>query len=74
MTGGQHHPATGFTIRNEPTKKLVLEDLCRSCGADYIAVVDPKDRERFQEIVEQRINADALSVIIARHPCPLNKR
>ncbi len=74
MTGGQHHPATGFTIRNEPTKKLVLEDLCRSCGADYVAVVDPKDRKKFEEIVKQRINADALSVIIARHPCPLLNR
>jgi indolepyruvate ferredoxin oxidoreductase alpha subunit len=74
MTGGQHHPATGFTIRNEPTKKLVLEDLCRSCGADYVAVVDPKDRKKFEEIVKQRINADALSVIIARHPCPLINR
>jgi indolepyruvate ferredoxin oxidoreductase alpha subunit len=74
MTGGQHHPATGFTIRNEPTKKLILEDLCRSCGADYVDVVDPKDREKFEEIVKQRIDADALSVIIARHPCQLIKK
>ena len=74
MTGGQHNPATGFTIRNEPTKKLVLEDICRSCGADYVDVVDPKDREKFEEIAKKRINADALSVIIARHPCQLIKR
>ena len=74
MTGGQHHPATGFKIRNEPTKQLVLEDLCRSCGADYVDVVDPKDCEKFEEIVKRRMDLDALSVIIARHPCQLFKK
>ena len=26
MTGRQHHPATGKTLKEEPTKKLILED------------------------------------------------
>jgi len=74
MTGGQNHPATGLTIRNEPTKKLILEDLCKSCGVDYVDVVDPKNRAEFEKIVRKRVNADALSVIISRHPCQLLKR
>jgi len=74
MTGGQQHPATGLNIRNEPTKKLILEDLCKSCGADYVDVVDPKNRSEFEELVKKRINQDALSVIISRHPCKLLKR
>ena len=74
MTGGQQHPATGLTIRNEPTKKLILEDLCRSCGADNVDVVDPKNLTEFTEIVKKRVNEDALSVIISRHPCQLLKR
>jgi indolepyruvate ferredoxin oxidoreductase alpha subunit len=74
MTGGQQHPATGLTIRNEPTKKLVLEDLCRACGADNVDVVDPKNLEEFRTILEKRVNEDALSVIISRHPCKLLKR
>jgi len=74
MTGGQQHPATGLTIRNEPTKKLILEDLCRSCGADNVDVVDPKNHKEFEALVKKRINTDALSVIIARHPCRLIKR
>jgi len=73
MTGGQHHPATGFTIRNEPTKKLILEDICRSCGADNVDVIDPKDLHAFEELVSKRLNEDALSVIIARFPCRLIK-
>lgn len=74
MTGGQQHPATGLTIRNEPTKKLILEDVCRACGADNVDVVDPKDIKAFRAIVERRANEDALSVIISRHPCKLIRR
>jgi indolepyruvate ferredoxin oxidoreductase alpha subunit len=74
MTGGQQHPATGLTIRNEPTKKLILEDLCKSCGADNVDVVDPTNRAEFEKTVKKRISADALSVIIARHPCKLLRR
>ncbi len=74
MTGGQQHPATGLTIRNEPTKKLILEDICRACGVDHVDVVDPKNLEEFRTILEKRVNEDALSVIISRHPCKLLRR
>jgi indolepyruvate ferredoxin oxidoreductase, alpha subunit len=73
MTGGQHHPATGFTIRNEPTRKLILEDLCRSCGVENVDVIDPKDLGAFEELVKRRLDEDKLSVIIARFPCKLIK-
>ena len=69
MTGAQHHPATGKTIRDEPTAKLVLEDLCRACGADNVDVVDAKDTGEFRRTLEQRLAEDALTVIIARSPC-----
>lgn len=71
MTGGQPHPAVGVTIRNEPTKKLILEDLCRVAGADTVDVVDPTDIKAFEELLRQRIGEDKLSVVIARKPCIL---
>jgi indolepyruvate ferredoxin oxidoreductase alpha subunit len=74
MTGGQQHPATGLTIRNEPTKKLLLEDLCRACGVDHVDVIDPMQVKEFEALVGKRVNEDALSVIISRHPCRLLKR
>lgn len=75
MTGGQQHPATGLTIRNERTKQLVLEDLCRSCGADHVDVIDPKaNLAGLEALLKKRIDEDALSVIICRHPCMLIKR
>jgi indolepyruvate ferredoxin oxidoreductase alpha subunit len=74
MTGGQQHPATGLTIRNEPTKKLILEDLCRVCGADNVDVIDPTNRNEFEELVQKRVAEDKLSVIISRYPCKLIKK
>jgi len=75
MTGGQNHPATGLTIRDEPTKELDLAALCRACGADHVDVVDPAGNLKvFEALVRERIEADALSVIISKHPCKLIKR
>lgn len=75
MTGGQNHPATGFTIRNEPTKRLDLKSLCQACGADHVDVIDPSGNVReLEALVVQRLAEDALSVIISQHPCVLLKR
>ncbi len=74
MTGGQNHPATGATIRNEQTHALSLEAMCAACGVDNVDVVDPKDRGRLDALVKQRLAQNALSVIIARMPCKLFDR
>ena len=75
MTGGQNHPATGLTIRDEPTKELDLAALCRACGADHVDVIDPTGNVKaLEKLVAERLEADALSVIISKHPCKLIKR
>jgi indolepyruvate ferredoxin oxidoreductase alpha subunit len=74
MTGNQPHPAVGITIKGEPTKKLILEDLCRVCGADNVDVIKAYDIKALEELIKSRVNADALSVIIVRTPCRLIER
>jgi indolepyruvate ferredoxin oxidoreductase alpha subunit len=74
MTGGQNHPATGKTITDQPTKQLILEDLCRSCGVDNVDVVLPYNFAGLDSIIRQRLADDALSVIIVRAPCRLIDR
>ena len=71
MTGNQPHPATGVTIKGEPTKKLILEDICKACGADNVDVIDPHKVKYFEDSVKKRIDEEALSVIIARSGCAL---
>ncbi len=74
MTGNQPHPGVGITINGEPTKKLVLEDLCRSCGADNVDVIGAYRIKDLEELISSRVNADSLSVIIVRTPCRLIER
>jgi len=74
MTGNQPHPGVGITAKGEPTKKLVLEDVCRVCGADNVDVVEGYRFKDLEELVKTRVNADALSVIIVRTPCRLIER
>lgn len=75
MTGGQQHPGTGWTIRNEPTKTLDIAKLCTACGADHVDVIDPVGKlKELEELVKQRLDEDALSVIIVKHPCVLIKK
>jgi indolepyruvate ferredoxin oxidoreductase alpha subunit len=74
MTGSQPHPATGITIKGEQTKKLVLEQICASCGADNVDVIDPHKVKELEALIKQRIGEDKLSVIIARFPCRLIDR
>jgi indolepyruvate ferredoxin oxidoreductase, alpha subunit len=74
MTGSQPHPATGVTIKGQPTKKLSLEELCKACGADNVDVIDPFDVKAAQELVVARMGEGKLSVIISRYPCKLIDR
>lgn len=74
MTGNQPHPATGVTIKGEPTRKLDLESLAKTCGADTVDVVNPLHVGEFEKILRSRVSCAALSVIIARYPCKLVAR
>lgn len=74
MTGSQPHPATGINIKGEPTKKLILEDLCLACGADTVDVIHPFQIRDLEEIIKKRLDEGNLSVIIARAPCRIIER
>ena len=74
MTGHQHNPATGFTIRGEPTKQVDLELLAKAVGVDRVRIADPFDIKGFEKVVREEIEADEPSVIIAQRPCALLKQ
>lgn len=74
MTGHQDNPATGFTIKGEPTKQVDLEKLCHAVGVDKVTVADPFDVEHFEKVVREHLAAEEPSVIIAQRPCALLKK
>lgn len=73
MTGHQHNPTTGFTIKGEPTRQVDLELLAKAVGIDRVRIADPFDLKEFERVVAEETRTDEPSVIIAQRPCALLK-
>jgi len=73
MTGHQHNPATGYTIKGEPTRQVDLAKLCQAIGVDRVRVCDPFNLDEFDRVLKEEISANEPSVIIAQRPCALLK-
>ena len=71
MTGHQHHPATGKTLKGADAAVLDLEGLCRSIGVASLAVADPFDTKACEKALKEAQAADGPSVVIFRRPCAL---
>ncbi len=72
MTGLQEHPGTGRTLNHEPTGKVSIEDLARSLGITNVRVLDPAaDPVGFEETLRQALDADELTLLVARRSCLL---
>jgi len=72
MTGQQEHPATGRTLDHNRTGKVSIEGVARALGIPSVTVLDPhEDPEAFERLLLERLEANELSVIVARRPCVL---
>ncbi len=71
MTGHQENPTTGVTIKGEKTAQVDLVKLSEALGIDRVTVTDPFDLDKFEDVVQEEINSDKPSVIIAQRPCAL---
>ncbi len=73
MTGHQQNPTTGYTIRMEETPPVDLIKLAEAVGVRRVRVEDPFDMKKFRAAVQEELEADEPSVIIAQRPCALLK-
>ena len=73
MTGHQHNPATGFTIKGEPTKQVDLVQLAKAVGVERVRVADPFEIDEFEKILREETAVAEPSVIISQRPCALLK-
>ena len=73
MTGAQHHPGTGYTLREEPTTSVSIEKIADAFGFKRIRTLNPYEVKKTQEVIKEELQADEPSLIIARAPCALLK-
>lgn len=71
MTGHQHNPVSGSTIRNEAAPEIDLEQLCRAIGVKHVVTLNPHDTEKSHSLIKTEIERPEPSVIISRYPCVL---
>jgi indolepyruvate ferredoxin oxidoreductase alpha subunit len=69
MTGQQPHPGTGIKC-GESAPKISIEEVCRAMGA-YVAVVNPFDTRKMQEVMKEVKEKKGVRVVISRQPCRL---
>lgn len=74
MTGHQHNPTTGFTIKGEPTRQVDLVKLCNAVGVERVRICDPFDLEGLEKAIKEETAAEEPSVIITQRPCALLKQ
>jgi indolepyruvate ferredoxin oxidoreductase alpha subunit len=73
MTGAQHHPGTGYTLREDPTITADVEKLAEAFGFRRVRSVNPYHVKDLQAVVKEELEADEPSLIIAKAPCALLK-
>lgn len=71
MTGQQQNPASGASIKGEPTDAIDLEGLCRSVGVKHVFVVNPHEVPETRKVLKEAVELDEPSVVISKAPCVL---
>lgn len=74
MTGRQENPASGYTLSEELTNQIDLEQLCRAVGVKHVTRIDPYDIELTRKTLRTEMARPEASVIITERPCVLVPR
>ncbi len=74
MTGFQEHPATGFTIRGEPTERLDFVALAKAVGIKNVRVTNPWDLEEIERVVTEETAKEGPSLIVNQGACAMLRR
>ncbi len=70
MTGHQDHAASGRNF-NDVTDKIPIRQVLEGLGIERIYEVDTYQQAQLKKLVEQALDDEGFSVVIARHPCML---
>ncbi|PHV70935.1 indolepyruvate ferredoxin oxidoreductase subunit alpha [Sporanaerobium hydrogeniformans] len=71
MTGHQHNPTTGKTLKGEPTYTVDLVALCKAIGIPNVVAVNAYDMKAVEKALKEETVKEEPSVIITQAPCKL---
>jgi len=71
MTGHQDNPATGLTLRGEPTHAVDFKTLAHAMGIEQVYMVDPYDLKQVESALRAALEAEGPAVVIAQRECAL---
>jgi indolepyruvate ferredoxin oxidoreductase alpha subunit len=71
MTGGQPSLSIPINGLGEEAPEVSIENTVRGLGVEFVKTVDPYNIKKTQEIFEEALKNDGVSVVIAKHPCAL---
>jgi len=71
MTGHQENPGSGVTLQGEKVHAFDFEAVARAIGVDFVRTVDPIETEELDGIIQDAMEFDGPSVVVARRPCVL---
>jgi len=72
MTGFQDHPGTGVRITGEKTTRILIENIGKGLGVEFIRVFDPYDLKNSINTLIEAINySNGPTLLISRRQCSL---
>ena len=74
MTGQQPHPGTGFTATGEGTELILIEEIAKALGADFVETIDVYKPQEAVSKIKELYSKDGVSVIVARGECVLFRK
>ena len=75
MTGHQPHPGTGFRADGRPAKRILVENVARGLGIEYIEIIDPfnlkEAEEKYVKALNYVMKKKKPALIVSRRSCAL---
>lgn len=69
MTGHQPHPGTGVSATGKKVKRILIEEIAKAAGIDFVKVVDPFEFKTAVSAMQDALSHDGPSVVVFRRPC-----
>lgn len=71
MTGQQSNPGTGVTATGQETKAILIEEIAKSCGADFVEAVSSYNLKELTDKIKELYNKKGVGVIVSKGECRL---